>query len=34
MPSAMPMPPLRLRAEREAPMMVRMNEANDVAMRL
>ena len=28
------MPPLRLRDERLAPMMVRMNEANDMAMRL
>ena len=28
------MPPLRFLAESDAPMMVRMNEANDIAMRL
>ena len=33
-PSESPMPPFLFLAEREAPMMVRIKEANDVAMRL
>ena len=34
MPRESPMPPLRLRAEREAPIKVRIKDANEVAMRL
>lgn len=34
MPRYMPMPPLRLREDRETPIMVRMNEAKDEAIRL
>ncbi len=33
-PDALPMPPLRLREESDTPMMVRMNEAKEEAMRL
>ena len=33
-PSDSPMPPLRLRDERDAPITVMMNAANDIAMRL
>ena len=34
MPRNMPMPPLRLRDDNDNPMVVRMNEAKEVAMRL
>ena len=34
MPRYSPMPPLRFLDESERPMVVRMNEANDVAIRL
>ena len=34
MPRYMPMPPLRLRDDNEAPIMVRMKDANDAAIRL
>ena len=34
MPRYFPIPPLRLRDESEKPMVVRMNDANDVAIRL
>ena len=33
-PSDNPIPPLRLRDERDAPITVMMNAANDIAMRL
>ena len=34
MPRYIPMPPLRFLEDKDKPMMVRMNEANDEAMRL